>query len=204
MSDPKGPKVEVPDELVAELESVSESGEPATRSMFDAPASKAPETVAPETPAGDAAREIQELRDRYLRLAAEFDNYKKRSLKERQDLFNYATEALIKDLLPTVDNLSRALGHARQGEEGVDTKALVEGVELTQRSLLQAFEKCGLRLVEAEGQPFDPQVHEAVRQIPTGEVEPGHVLEVLQVGYLLKDRLLRPALVTVSSRPKGD
>lgn len=199
MSDPKGPKVEVPDELVAELESVSESGEPATRSMFESPPAAGPQALE-----GDASREVQDLRDRYLRLAAEFDNYKKRTLKERQDLFNYANEALIKDLLPTVDNLSRALGHARQGEEAVDTKALVEGVELTQRSLLQAFEKIGLRVVDAEGQPFDPQVHEAVRQIPTEEVEPGRVIEVLQVGYLLKDRLLRPALVAVSSRPKGD
>ena len=201
MAEAKGPKVAVPDELLAEFE----ENDSAKASAGEAPAEEAASADA-EEPASDEASEdaaaadgdLEAAQDKYLRLAAEFENFKRRSLKERQDLHNFANESLIKELLATVDNLERAVGHGRQ-EEG-DAKSLLEGVELTFRSLMQALEKSGLASVSAEGEPFDPQVHEAIRQVES-EQPAGTVVEVFQKGYLLKDRLLRAALVSVSSGP---
>ncbi len=208
----KGPRVDVPEELLTEIDSAEaaqkasgsddESGELTTR--LDGPElAEAPEDPATADEAASAgaesegASDVEELKSRYLRLAADFDNFKKRALKERQDLHNYATENLIKELLATVDNLERAVGHGRQ-EEG-DAKSLLEGVELTYRSLMQALEKLGVQAVEGVGQPFNPEVQEAIRQVPSDEHDIGVVIEVLQKGYLLKDRLMRAALVAVSS-----
>jgi molecular chaperone GrpE len=199
VSEPRGPRVELPEDLAEELERAAE-GDPTT----PAPPSGPP---APEPPQAEASgardfeRELAELQDRYLRLAAEFDNYRRRSMRERQDLHNFANEALIKELLPTVDNLGRALGHARPTEEGQETSALRQGVELTMRSLLQTLENAGVTRVEAEGKEFDPQFHEAVQRVPTDAHPPNHVVNVLQTGWLLRGRLLRPALVAVSVRP---
>ena len=149
------------------------------------------------------SEEIAAWKDRHLRLAAEFDNFKRRTLKERQDLLNFGTEALMKELLATIDNLDRALGHVNQ-EEDVDKENLLEGVELTLRSLLQTLEKDGLKVVEAAGVEFDPAQHEAIRQVPSDEHPPGTVVEVYQKGYMLKNRLLRPALVAVVGPAGGD
>jgi len=186
MSESNGPKVDIPDELAAELDqsaATEESG----------------------ADASDVEKQLAELNDKHLRLAAEFDNYKRRTLKEHQDLLNYANENLIKELLATVDNLERALVHVRQQdeEEASEGENLGEGVELTYRSLLQALEKTGVQVVDPEGEKFDPKVHEALRQVPSAEHEPGTITEVYQKGYLLKDRLLRPALVAVSG-PASD
>ena len=197
MSTPDGPKVEIPDELADEIE----------ESEVKASADTADAADGADTPGDseESGQKLAELNDKYLRLAAEFDNYRRRTLKERQDLLNYGTENLIKELLSTVDNLERALGHAsNQEQEGTEGEKLKEGVELTYRSLLQALEVAGLRVIEAEGQTFDPKVHEALRQVPSGEHEPGTVLEVYQKGYLLKDRLLRPSLVAVSGPAEED
>jgi molecular chaperone GrpE len=185
----KGPKVELPEDLAAALEEAA--AEPATEPL------PAPE----EEAAPDPERELAALHDRHLRLAAEFDNFKRRSLRERQELFNYANESLIKELLPTVDNLERALEHARRTEGEEATRALREGVELTFRSLCAALENAGVTRVEAEGRDFDPQVHEAVQRVAIDTVPPGRIVEVLQPGYTLKGRLLRPALVAVSTKP---
>ncbi len=197
MSDPKGPKVELPEDLVAELE----------QSAADTPEPSGPETTAAEASATsakragadeDAASELDELKDKYLRLAADFDNHKRRNLKERQEVFNYGNENLIKELLPVVDNLERAIGHVGGAEEAGEAKPLLEGIELTYRSLMQALEKVGVVQVRPEGGAFDPKLHEAVRQVDTDEHPPGHIVEVMQTGYLLMDRLLRPALVVVA------
>lgn len=182
MSDTKGPKVELPDELMAELEE----------------ATGATSAGASESP---AATELAELKDRYLRLAAEYDNFRRRNLKERQDLHNYANESLVKELLPAVDNLERAVVHGRKEEQRADSDNLLQGIELTYRSLVQILGRFGVVEIEAEGKPFDPQVHEAVRRVATNEHPPGTVLEVYQKGYLLKDRLLRPAMVAVAGDP---
>ncbi len=184
MSEPKGPKVDLPEELMAELEGRTESA------SADAVASDAA-----------LAAELAECKDRHLRLAADFDNFRRRSLKERQDLHNYASENIVKDLLPTVDNLERAVEHGRKEEQRADSENLLQGVELTYRSLLQILTRYGVVEIEALGKPFDPQIHEAVRRVASSEHEPGTVVEVYQKGYLLKDRLLRPAMVAVASEP---
>ena len=183
MSDSKGPKVDLPEELIAELES---SGE-----------------AAPETPAENAAdaAELADLKERYLRLAAEYDNFRKRNLRERQDLLNYANESIVKDLLPVVDNLERAVIHGRKEEQRADSENLLQGVELTHRALMQILGRFGVVEIEAAGKPFDPQVHEAVRRVVTSDHAPGTVVEVHQKGYRLKDRLLRPAMVAVAGEP---
>ncbi len=206
MPKPKGPKVDLPDDLVAELE---EDGSRTEADSSDTPDGEAKESASPEE--GDASpqdaeqpsseTQLEQARDRHLRLAAEFENFKRRTLKERQDLFNYANENLVKELLPTVDNLERALEHARQTEEGDDVDKFLEGVELTYRSLMQVLEKFGVQKVEGQDAPFDPQVQEAIRRVHTEGREPGTVVEIYQPGYTLKDRLLRPALVAVSSPP---
>jgi molecular chaperone GrpE len=212
MSDSKGPKIDLPDELVAELD---EAPTPPEGEKGAAPAEpqapdpgKAPAEPAKGAEAGEGEETIESLRaerdalqERFIRMAAEFENHRRRVVKERQDLFNYATEGLIKELLETVDNLERALDHAQSSEEGLDAKTLLEGVELTRRALMRALEREGVKVVDAQGEKFDPQVHEAVGQVPTADHDAGTVVQVHQKGYLLKDRLLRPALVMVSKRP---
>jgi molecular chaperone GrpE len=194
MSDTKGPKVELPEELMAELEEASGGKpDPNADSSAEATPAAASESV--------SATELAELKDRYLRLAAEYDNFRRRNLKERQDLHNYANESLVKELLPAVDNLERAVVHGRKEEQRADSDNLLQGIELTYRSLVQILGRFGVVEIEAEGKPFDPQVHEAVRRVATNEHPPGTVLEVYQKGYLLKDRLLRPAMVAVAGDP---
>ncbi len=196
MSESKGPKVDLPDELAAELEQDGPGTSP--EGAVDAPAP--PEEGAANAEELSLEAQLEQARDRHLRLAAEFDNFKRRALKERQDLFNYANENLVKELLSTVDNLERALEHARQSEQGDDVDKFLEGVELTYRSLMQVLEKAGVERVEGRDAPFDPQVQEAIRRVPTEGCEPGTVVEIYQPGYTLRDRLLRPALVAVSTR----
>ena len=195
MTEPKGPKVDLPNDLLAELDEEESAKTPNPAGESAAPAAPAP------PPAGDSSAELAELKDRHLRLAAEYDNFRRRSLKERQDLHNYANENVFKELLPIVDNLERAVTHARREEQRPDSENLLQGIELTHRSLLQILTKHGVVEIEAQGQPFDPQVHEAVRRVPSGEHEPGTVVEVYQKGYKLKDRMLRPAMVAVASEP---
>lgn len=133
--------------------------------------------------------------DRLLRQAAELENYKKRTTRDRDEAVRFANEHFIKDLLPIVDNLERAVAHASGGGNG---KLLVEGVELVLRSLLDVLAKHGVRQISAAGQAFDPTKHEAMAQVESGEHEPNSVVEELHKGYMLRDRLLRPALVSVA------
>lgn len=135
--------------------------------------------------------------ERLLRQAAELENFKKRTTREREESIRFANEALIKDLLPVVDNLERAVAHAQGG--GND-KPLVEGVEMVIRGILDVFTKYGVTQIEAIGQAFDPIKHEAMAQVETEEHEPNTVVEEHHKGYLLHSRLLRPALVSVAKR----
>lgn len=140
-------------------------------------------------------KEAQENYDRFLRMAAELENYKKRAAKEKEEYIKYAHEDLMKAILPFIDNLERAVNHA---EKVVDSGVLVEGVRLTLRQLLSALSKFGLSSFESVGQPFDPTRHEAMLVVETDQHEPNQVVEEFQKGYLLNDRLLRPAMVSVS------
>ncbi len=146
--------------------------------------------------------EVEAAKDRHLRLQAEFENFRRRSLKEKQETALYGPQNLVKDLLTTVDNLERAIEHSEQSGDA-DLKSLLQGVELVQRELIGSLANHGVNVVEADGQPFDPAVHEAMGQLPTDDVPPNTVVEVLQKGYLLRDRLLRPARVIVSAPAAG-
>jgi molecular chaperone GrpE len=138
--------------------------------------------------------------DRFLRQVAELDNVKKRSAREREEISRFANETLIKDLLPVVDNLERALAHASGGGNG---KPLLEGVEMVLKGLLDALAKHGVTQISALGQPFDPAKHEAMAQVDSETHEPNSVVEELHKGYILHDRLLRPALVSVAKSSKS-
>jgi molecular chaperone GrpE len=146
-------------------------------------------------------KEIKEHHDRLLRLAADFENYKKRTTKEKEEWTKFANEDLIRAILPFIDNLERAVNHAQKVS---DTGVLIEGVRLTLQQLLQALNKFGLSTFESVGKPFDPTVHQAMLVVETDQHEPNRVVEEFQKGYLLKDRLLRPATVSVSKAPEKE
>src|SRR5487761_1088408 len=130
----------------------------------------------------------QEVDDRLLRLAADFENYKKRAARERQEYVSFANERLLKELLPILDDLERALNSAEQHEEGV---------RLVHRSLASLLERQGVMEISTEGK-FDPHVHEALLAQPSEEAEHGDVLDVIQKGYKIGDRVVRPARVIVA------
>jgi molecular chaperone GrpE len=147
-------------------------------------------------------RELAEAKDRTLRIAADLENFRKRALKDREDAHHYGHQNPVKDLLPSVDNLERAVDHARKGGEE-SASGLLEGVELVLRELHSVLSKHGVTPIEALGQPFDPSLHEAMAQVPDASVPPNTVVEVFERGYQLRDRLLRPARVVVSRAPDG-
>lgn len=136
--------------------------------------------------------------DRFMRQAAELDNFKKRASREREDAVRFANESLIKDLLPVIDNLERAVAHASGGGNG---NPIVEGVEMVLKGLLDALAKHGVTQISAVGQPFDPTMHEAMAQVQSQTHQPNSVVDELHKGYTLRNRLLRPALVSVAKAP---
>ena len=144
-------------------------------------------------------KEVQEAADKnfdlYVRSQAEIDNLKKRFQKDKSELCKFSNESLIKQLLPVVDNLENAIAHSGN-ENSLD--ALKEGVTLTLKGLTDTLEKAGLEPVEAMGESFDPNFHEAVSKQEDNSVKPGTVIQALQKGYLLNKRLLRPSMVIVS------
>jgi molecular chaperone GrpE len=143
-------------------------------------------------------KEAKEHYDRLLRMAADFENYKKRAVREKEEWTKFANEDLIKGILPFIDNLERAVNHSEKTE---DFQSLVEGIKLTIQQLLQALNKFGVSPIESLGKPFNPAVHQAMLVVETDQQEPNQVVEEFQKGYLLNDRLLRPATVSVSKLP---
>lgn len=144
-------------------------------------------------------KEVEEWRSRAYRGAADLDNFRKRALKERDELRKYAIEGVLKDLIPVADNLERALAHA-----GAAGGALADGVAMIAKQYLGALEKHGAKPFDPKGEQFDPQFHEAMSQMPREGVEAGIVIEVYQRGWMLHDRLVRPAMVVIASgEPAG-
>ncbi len=143
--------------------------------------------------------EKKEAYERYLRSYAEFENFKKRIAKEQSDQNRFANERLLKMLLPVLDNLARAIGHAKESR---NLDKLVEGLELTQKEFVSVLNKFGVTAIESLGQPFDPVHHQAMLQVDTDDQEENTVVEEFEKGYLLHDRVLRPALVSVAKNSK--
>ena len=165
---------------------------------------KSPETSASDDFSGEEiermAGQLVENRDKYVRLLADFDNFRRRAHKDRQDVIQYGHENLVKDLLSTVDNLDRAIEHAHQSDGG-DLASLLQGVELVQRELYAVLAQHEVHVINAEGSQFDPSLHEAMAQVQDDSAPANSVIEVLQKGYQLRDRLLRPARVVVAKSP---
>lgn len=159
----------------------------------------------PEQDGSEAAPEVDEVaalkeeleaeQNKYLRLLADYDNFKRRVQKDRQDAEKFRAQSLLADLLPVLDNFERALSVETKSEESA---SLLKGVEMVQKSLLEAVKREGLEEVKAVGEPFDPNFHQAVMQEKDENAEPGAVLMELQKGYTLKGRVLRPAMVKVN------
>ena len=139
--------------------------------------------------------QLNEQKDKVLRLSAEFENFKKRKQREIDEFKKFANETIFRQLLSVVDNLERAIDSAT---DAVEETSLLEGVKLTHKELLKLFESFNVTGVEAENQPFDPNFHQAVTHEQNNDVPDNTVTNVLQKGYLLHDRLLRPAMVVVS------
>ncbi|MFJ6208388.1 nucleotide exchange factor GrpE [Lysinibacillus sp. NPDC092081] len=138
---------------------------------------------------------LDDEENRHLRLRADFDNIRRRNQLDREAAEKYRAQSLLSDLLPVIDNFERALQVEATSEE---TASIVKGIEMVYRSLIEATEKEGLQIIKAEGEQFDPNVHQAVMQEQDSEKEAGVVLRELQKGYMLKDRVLRPTMVSVN------
>jgi len=143
-------------------------------------------------------KEASENWDRFLRERADLENYRKRVGREKEELLNYGNKSLLEEILPIIDNLERALAHSTENEQG----AIVEGIRMTHAMLLTALKKFNVTPVESVGAAFDSAYHQAMAQVPTDQYEPNTVVEEYQKGYMLKERLLRPAMVTVAVPPK--
>lgn len=139
-------------------------------------------------------QEKEELQQRTLRIQAEFDNFKKRSQKEKEADQKYKAQAIVTELLPAIDNFERAL----ETETTEDASSLVEGITMVYRQLQDALKSQGVEPIESVGESFDPNLHHAVMQIEDEEIESNTVVEEMQKGYMLKDRVIRPAMVKVN------
>lgn len=172
----------VGDEEIIEQEEILEQGEKAEEKPVEAP---------------DLAAQLLEMKDKYLRLYAEFENYKKRTNKDKEELVKYCNESILYEILPVIDNLEMALSHSANDA----SSGLVKGVEITLREFQRVMEKFGLIPIAAEGRPFDPSVHHAMSQVIRSDVEDKTVIEEFRKGYMFGDKVLRPSLVAVSKKP---
>ncbi len=183
--------IEVKAEEAGEEKSLSESEkakEPAEKKKDQTPLERLQDQLAEKT------REASENFDKWLRLRAEFENYKKRMQKEKADLMKFGNESLLRSILPILDNLERAIGHGKDLKENT---SLLEGVELTLKQFLSTLERFGVKPVPAMGEVFDPEKHEAI-SYQESDQEPHRVISEVLKGYLFHERLLRPAKVIVS------
>jgi molecular chaperone GrpE len=150
-------------------------------------------------PVASAKKEAADNYDRYLRVSADLENFRRRAVREKDELRLYATTRVLEDLLPVLDNLSLALAAAR--EPKADLKSLVGGMEMVLQQLKTALSNHGLKEINPAGQPFDPHQHEAISHQPDSKVPAESVLTVVRAGFSLNGRLIRPAAVVVSSGP---
>ena len=142
--------------------------------------------------------ELRQKHDCLLRNQADFENFKKRTAREKADLLKFRNESLMRELLPVIDNFERSLAHAKDAPSIDD---IISGIDLIKKDLMHKLEKFGLKAISAQGEPFDPLKHEAALQIETSEHTENTIVDELQKGYCIHDRLLRPAMVTVAKAP---
>lgn len=164
-------------------------------------ATEKPEAAAAPDPLELAKAENAELRDKYLRLAAEMDNLRRRTERDVRDAKSYSVAGFARDMLAVSDNLRRALDAIPvEARESADAglAALIEGVEMTERSMLAALERHGVKKLDPTGQKFDPNFHQAMFEVPNAEVPNNTVVQVVQAGYTIGERVLRPAMVGVA------
>ncbi len=151
----------------------------------------------PEEELQELRKELEEYKDKYIRLYAEFENYKKRVQKDRTELIKYGSEPLMIELLTVLDNLEMAISHAN---EQSSIESLLQGVELTLKEFKKILNKFGVKEIEALGKPFDPEYHHAMAQVERADVEDKTVVEEYRKGYTYNDKVIRPSLVAVSKK----
>lgn len=178
-------------------ETTSDAAAVAANNNFDEAAE-----LSPEARVAMLEAELAEHKDRLLRALAEAENTRRRAQRERDDATKYAISGFAKELLSAADNLRRALASLPEAEVGDErTRSLLAGVAATERELLSVFERHGIRRIDPTGERFDHNLHQAIFEVEHGDRPPGTIVEVLQPGYLLHDRLLRPAMVGVAKPP---
>ncbi len=175
----------------------------ALEAEVDAPAKEAgtgaedtPENASVDAQEPTPEEVLAQAQEKHVRLYAEFENYKKRTSRENEDFKKYANESLLRELLGVLDNLERAISHAREAEGGGET--LQEGVEMTHKLFIDTLEKFGVTPIPAAGEVFNPAVHQAVSQVEAKAVADGAIAEVFRTGFFFKERVLRPAMVVVA------
>lgn len=187
---------DIPEEQAAEntaTHTEAESGQ--TAEEAEAAETSAFESEQEETGLDSLRKQADENMERYLRTQADFDNFRRRSRLEKEDFAKYASSKVVEQLLPVLDNFERAIMASKDSK---DIESLLKGIEMIQRQLGQVLEQEGLKHLEAVGQPFNPEFHQAIMQVESEEHEEGTVVEELQKGYVFKDKVLRPAMVKVA------
>lgn len=172
--------------LAAEQEKVTETGEET--------AVEAEPEISPVSELDQLKAEVAQYKDNYLRATADFQNFKRRTEKEKSDIYKYAGEKLLVEVLPIVDNIDRAMSHVPEEEQG----GLADGLRMIQKSLLDLLEKNGVEPIAAVGEAFDPELHHAVQMIPSDDHEPQQVIEEYQKGYKLNGKVIRHSMVKVA------
>jgi len=197
MNDPKKPRPKRPQRPARQR--------PAPKKPEEKPEAKADHKPEPDNRVENLEARMKELNDRVLRAMAEMENTRRRAEKEVQDARAYAVTGFAREMLSVQDNLGRALKHLPADmKENDGHRAFVEGVEVTERELLNIFERHGIKKINPKGEAFDHNLHQAMFEVETTEHAPGTVMEVVQEGYVIRDRLLRPAMVGVARAPKED
>jgi molecular chaperone GrpE len=196
---------EAPEAPSAEKEEEGQPGEPqvegleAGQKKEDSEAEPCQVEVSPEEKIEELLKENEELKDKFVRLMADFDNFKKRASKEKSEVIQFGNEGLLKDILPIIDNIERLLTYSHQE---ASWKSFQEGIELLLAEIGKTLATYGVEPIEAMGKPFDPNLHQAMQRSETEEVAANTIVEVYQKGYVYRGRLLRPSLVVVAVPPK--
>ncbi|MDQ0254342.1 molecular chaperone GrpE [Evansella vedderi] len=187
---------EVVEKMEQTVEPEASETEAADELVENGPVEEAHETKEESDPVNELEQKLEETTNRLLRVQADYDNFRRRTRLEKEADAKYRSQQLAEELLPALDNFERALMITPEAEE---TKNLLKGMEMVYRQIKDALNREGIEVIETVGQVFDPHVHQAVMQVETDEYEKNVVVEELQKGYKLKDRVIRPAMVKVNS-----